>query len=412
MTETNYSGKRWLYLIVGTVLLIFCGLIYGWSLFKAPFAAIYTDWSLGQLSLTFTISMIFFCLGGFVAGKLNGKLKPRTIIMMSAVLLLAGFLGVSRMNPDNSATSLPMLYIFYGVLAGTGVGFSYNGVISTINKWFPDKPGLASGTMMMGFGLGALILGSIATSLIAAKGILTTFMILGIMIFIVLMIGSFFIKNPEKPLTAARPSAGNGTETAVESKTTGEMLRSASFWLFMAWVIIANAAGLMIIGNAASIAVAFGAPAIVGMIVSVFNGAGRVIIGALFDKIGRKTTMLINTAILLCAGLVLFTGAKSAAMVIILIGLLFTGITYGGNPTISSAFAIGQYGPKYFPVNFSVVNFSLIPAAILGPMIASSLITGSGGHYDSTFMVMIACAVIDFILWIVLNSVCKKENRK
>lgn len=66
-----------------------------------------------------------------------------------------------------------------------------------MNKWFPDKPGLASGIMMMGFGLGALILGSIATSLVASKGIFTTFMILGIMIFVVLLIGSFFIKVPE-----------------------------------------------------------------------------------------------------------------------------------------------------------------------------------------------------------------------
>lgn len=410
MTDSNYSGKRWLYLIVGTILLIFCGLIYGWSLFKAPFAAIYKDWSLSQLSMTFTISMIFFCLGGFFAGKLNGKLSPRTIIMISAVLLLVGFFGVSRMDPNNSSASLPMLYIFYGVLAGTGVGFSYNGVISTINKWFPDKPGLASGTMMMGFGLGALILGSIATTLIASKGILTTFMILGIMIFIVLMVGSFFIKNPAAPTVSE--NAEKVEAPTVESKTTKEMLSSVSFWMFMIWVIIANSAGLMIIGNAASVALAFGAPAIVGMIVSVFNGAGRVIIGAIFDKIGRKTTMLINIIILLCAGLVLFTGAKTAAMAIILVGLLLTGITYGGNPTISAAFASGQYGPKYFPVNFSIVNFSLIPAAIVGPMLASKLITSSGGHYDTTFMALVICGVIDFVLWFVLNAACRKEANK
>ena len=64
------NNKRWLYLAVGTLLLIFCGLIYGWSLFKTPFSEVYTGWSLSQLSMTFTISMIFFCIGGFVAGKL------------------------------------------------------------------------------------------------------------------------------------------------------------------------------------------------------------------------------------------------------------------------------------------------------------------------------------------------------
>ena len=88
MTETNYSGKRWLYLIVGTVLLIFCGLIYGWSLFKAPFAAIYTDWSLGQLSLTFTISMLAL-IGLYFVTK-----EPVSYLVAIAVILAVYFLEI------------------------------------------------------------------------------------------------------------------------------------------------------------------------------------------------------------------------------------------------------------------------------------------------------------------------------
>ena len=202
--------------------------------------------------------------------------------MISGLLLLIGFFGVSRLNPENSASSLTMLYVCYGVLGGTGVGFSYNSVISTMNKWFPDKPGLASGIMMMGFGLGALILGSVATSLVASKGVFTTFMILGIIIFVVLVVGSLFIKNPEAP------KGEGGAAPALEGMTTGEMLKTSSFWIFIIWCIIANSAGLMVINSAASIAIAFGAPAIVGMVVSVFNGAGRVIIGGVFDKLGKK----------------------------------------------------------------------------------------------------------------------------
>lgn len=398
------NNKRWLYLGVGTILLIFCGLIYGWSLFRAPFSEVYTDWTLSQLSMTFTISMVFFCLGGFVAGKLSAKLKPRYIIMLSGVLLLIGFIGVSRLNPENSSSSLTMLYLCYGVLGGTGVGFSYNSVISTMNKWFPDKPGLASGIMMMGFGLGALILGSVATSLIASKGVFTTFLILGIAIFVVLMAGSLFIKNPEAPKTG-------GSSAALEGMSPGEMLKTASFWIFIIWCIIANSAGLMVINSAASIAVAFGAPAIVGMVVSVFNGAGRVIIGGVFDKIGRKNTMLINMVILAVAGVSLFLGAKTSAMILILLGLLCMGISYGGNPTISSAFINREYGPKHFPVNFSLGNFSLIPAAIFGPMISSKLVESAGGAYDTTFLAIIICAAGSFVLWIVLNGACGKEKK-
>lgn len=399
------NNRRWLYLGVGTVLLIFCGLIYGWSLFKEPFSEIYVDWSLSQLSMTFTISMVFFCVSGFVAGKLSSKMKPRYIIMIAGALLLVGFFGVSRLDAGNSSTSIILLYLCYGVLGGSGVGFTYNSVISTLNKWFPDKPGLASGIMMMGFGLGALILGSVATSLIASRGLFTTFMILGVLIFIVLAVGSLFIKIPEAPQTA-----DGAQQPALEGMTTGEMLKTSSFWFFMLWCIIANSAGLMIINSAASIALAFGAPAIVGMVVSVFNGAGRVIIGAIFDKLGRKFTMLINMIILTTAGVFLLLGAETSAMVLILAGLLFMGIAYGGNPTISSAFINREYGQKHFPVNFSLGNFSLIPAAILGPMISSKLVESSGGTYDSTFFTIIICAAGTFVLWILLNAACVRAK--
>ena len=155
----------------------------------------------------------------------------------------------------------------------------------------------------------------------------------------------------------------------------------------------------------------FGRVAIVGMIVSVFNGAGRVIIGAIFDKIGRKTTMLINICILLAAGIVLFMGAKTSAIVLVVIGLLLTGISYGGNPTISSAFINRQYGRKHFAVNFSLGNFSLIPAAIAGPMISSKLVEGAGGAYDTTFIAMIVFGAVSLVFYVLLNGACKKESK-
>ena len=401
------NNKRWIYLGAGTLLLIFCGLIYGWSLFKSPFSEVYPQWSLSQLSMTFTISMIFFCVGGFVAGKLSAKLKPRVIIMIAAVFLLVGFFGVSRMNPDNPSSSLIMLYICYGFLGGSGVGLTYNCVIGTMNKWFPDKPGLASGIMMMGFGLGALILGSIATSLVASKGIFTTFMILGIMIFVVLMIGSLIIKLPEAPVGAA---AGAQKELYGEGPST--MLKSASFWLFMLWCIVVNIGGLMVVNSAASIAVAFGAPAIVGMIVSVFNGAGRVIVGGIYDRKGGRFSMVVDMIFMFAGGLALLAGAKTIGMALILIGLLAMGLCYGGNPTICSTFINRYYGPKYFSVNFGIGMFNLVPAAIIGPMIGSALVEKSGGSYDSNFVAILVCAVISLVLWFLVSKAVQKENAK
>ena len=384
--------------------MVFCGLIYGWSLFKEPFSQVYTTWTLSQLSMTFTISMTFFCIGGFISGKLSAKLKPQMIIIISAVLLLVGFFGVSRMNPQEG--SLAMLYICYGFLGGTGVGLTYNCVIGTMNKWFPDKPGLASGIMMMGFGLGALILGSLATSLIASKGIFTTFMILGIMIFVVLVIGSFFIKVPQQPQGA------KDTGKALYGEGPSVMLKSVTFWLFFLWCIVIGIGGLMVVNSAASIALAFGAPAIMGMIVSVFNGAGRVIIGNVFDKKGGRIAMVVDMVFMFAGGIALLAGAKTMGTALILIGLLAIGLCYGGNPTICSTFVNRYYGPKYFSVNFSIATFNLVPAAIIGPMLSSALVEKSGGSYDSSFVAILVCAVLSLILWMLVSRMVKKENAK
>jgi OFA family oxalate/formate antiporter-like MFS transporter len=349
--------------------------------------------------------MIFFCVAGFVSGKLSAKLSPAMIIRIASILLLVGFFGVSRMNPDNPSSSLPMLYICYGVLGGSGVGLTYNCIIGTMNKWFPDKPGLASGIMMMGFGLGALILGSIATSLVASKGIFTTFMILGIMIFIVLMAGSFIIKAPQAPADAK-----GGNAPAVYGEGPSVMLKCASFWLFMLFCITINIGGLMVVNSAASIAIYFGAPAIVGMIVSVFNGAGRVIIGSIYDKKGGRVSMLVNVVFMFAGGIILLAGAKSGAMALVLVGLLAMGLCYGANPTICSTFINKYYGPRFFSVNFGIGMFNLVPAAIIGPMIGSSLVEKSGGSYDTSFIAILVCAVIALVLWLLVSAFVKKEN--
>ena len=124
---------RWIYAAVGLVVLLFAGFVYGWSVFAAPIGADFPQWSAAQLSLTFTICMAFFCLGGFAAGNLSKRIPVRVSVLISAALFLVGFFLVSRAN------SLPMLYVSYGVLCGTASGFAYNSVMSTMTKWFPNN---------------------------------------------------------------------------------------------------------------------------------------------------------------------------------------------------------------------------------------------------------------------------------
>ena len=208
------TNKRWLYLGTGTLALLFLGLIYAWSIFRTPFGELFPDWSISQLSLTFTISMIFFCLGGFAGGIMSKSLSVRTRFLIAAIMLFIGFFAVSMVNTENSSASLTMLYIFYGVFGGGGVGVGYNTVIGTINKWFPDKVGLASGIMLMGFGLGGLVLGSVVNSLIGSAGLLQVFRILGIIIAVVCVLAAFIIKVPsaDEAETLSSMAASSGVK--------------------------------------------------------------------------------------------------------------------------------------------------------------------------------------------------------
>ena len=409
------SNRRWIYLGMGTLTLLFLGLIYAWSIFRTPFGEMFPDWSISQLSLTFTISMIFFCLGGFAGGVLSRKLSIRTRMLISAVMLLIGFFAVSLMKADSPGTSLTMLYVFYGVFGGGGVGVAYNGVIGTLNKWFPDKVGLASGIMLMGFGLGGLVLGSVVNSMIGSMGILSVFRILGIVIAVVCTAAAFIIKAPgaedSEALARLAGSVRKADSGAVERKdyTAGEMLRTARFWFFTIWVILLNSAGLLVINSAASISVAFGGTAVLGMIVSLFNGAGRIIAGNNFDRHGRKLSTIVNTAFMLGAGVLLTLGGMSGKYIFILCGLVFVGLAYGGCPTITSAYVNRAFGAANFPTNFSIANFSLIPAATIGPMISSALLESAGGSYDTNFYAIIGFALAALVMWVLLNRASADE---
>lgn len=394
------DNKRWGYLIAGTVMLLCLGLIYAWSIFKIPINEIYPEWSLSQLSITFTISIICFVLGGIVGGKLLFKFSSRAVVLISGALIFCGFFGVSSLDNFSSGTGLILLYIFYGILGGLGVGIGYNGIISSVGKWFPDKQGFCSGVLLMGFGFGGIVLGGLVSALIGEMGLFSTFRALSIGIAVIMILGSFFIKKPE---TSQAKAVGGGKDY-----TVGEMIKTSAFWIFFIWLILVNSTAMIVINSAASIAVAFGAPAVLGLLVSVFNGAGRVLWGAIFDKKGRKLTMTLIVLVVIVAGILLTIGAKVFAASIVLVGMILVGISYGGSPTISAAFINKAYGAKNFPLNFSIINCSLIPAALIGPIVSSFLIEKSGGNYNTTFVMVIVLGVVAFISGIILNQSAKR----
>lgn len=384
---------------VATVLMLFLGAMYAWSYFKVALCAVYPGWSETQVSLTFTVMMSCFCLGGFFAGSVLKRLSKPRQLLLSALLVTAGFLGTSFL-PAAERPALYQLYLCYGVLTGLGTGVAYNAVLSGIQPWFPDNPGVISGLLLMGMGLGALILGNAAAKLIEATDISLTFRLFAGAMLAVLLVGALFVRapGPEDVLPPARVKTAAAPAAQGRDYTTGEMLRRPTFWVYFLWNICMSAGGMLVINAASSISVYYGLAAVIGLIVSVFNGLGRLGIGFCMDRLGWKGTMYLNNGILLLAGLVLCAGDRLNAGGIVLAGMLLMGVCYGGGITISAALVRQLYGSAHYAANFSICNLCLIPASVIGPIISAALVDAAGGGYRSTFLMVVVLGAVTMVM--------------
>ena len=388
--------KRTLLGASGVVLMLFLGAMYAWSYFKVALGAAYPAWSQTNITLNFTIMMSCFCLGGLVAGSFLKKLSKRRQLILAAVLAAAGFWGVS-MLPEDPGAALVQLYLCYGVLNGLGTGIAYNAVLSGVQPWFPDCPGLISGALLMGLGFGALILGNIAAALMGAVGLSATFRVFAIAMLIVLLAGAAIVRQPGE--RDELPAGQNAAASAPAMElTTAQMLRRPTFWIYFVWNVCLSASGMLVINSASSIAVHYGLAAVVGLVISVFNGLGRLAVGSCMDRLGWKRTMYLANCVLLASGIVLLLGDRAGSGAVVLAGMLLMGVCYGGGITISAALIRQLYGSRNYASNFAVCNLCTIPAAIIGPMISAALQDMSGGGYFSTFVMVIIMGAVTLAL--------------
>ena len=403
--------NRWVYAIVGVIVLLFAGLVYAWSVLSTPIAAEFTDWSKAQLSMTFTIVMIMFCIGSLLCGLLSGKLSAKMSVRIGAVLFLLGFFLASRTQ------SLAMLYIGFGVLCGLSSGLCYNAVMSTMVRWFPDRPGLISGVLLMGFGGGSFIIGKLyqAWTPVEIGGWRASFLVMGIIIFVVLAICSFFFVAPGADFVA--PAAKNSkaaVKIAGKEYKPLEMVKKPSFWLYYVWAIALSAAGLALISQAsgvvweASASQTAGAVATIVGLISICNALGRVLFGGMYDKYGRSLSMqLVNILFIITSGvLILALAAKS--VVVVIIGFILGGLAYSGITPTNSAFCRAYFGPANYPVNFSLINSNLIFASF-GSTVSGALFDASGS-YNVTFFLIIGLAVVGILCSLAISALDKREK--
>lgn len=397
-------GQRWLYLCLGVVSMLFAGIIYAWSILKTPFAVQFA-WGASELALNFTITMTFFCLGGFVGARLTKRFGVKVTTICAGMLSATGFMLAAAINGQN----ILMLYLTYGVLAGLGIGIAYNAVISTVNAWFPDKKGLCSGCLMMGFGASSLVLGNVASSLMVAIGWRKTFLFFGLALGIVLIITGMLLKKPDGSVifpSGRSKKLAKGEDFETTDFETKQMLHRISFWMAFLSIGLLAAVGSSVISFARDLAISVGAAGalattLVGVL-SVCNGLGRILTGALFDAKGRRFTMLAANVLTIGAAGVTLLAVVLHSLPLCIAGLCLVGMSYGSCPTVSSAFVSAFYGNKYFPTNFSIMNFNLIGSSLMATA-CGSLLTFTGG-YTAPFVMLLALS----LMALVLNLLIKK----
>jgi OFA family oxalate/formate antiporter-like MFS transporter len=396
-TENKLSA-RWGYLVIGVVAMLFAGVLYAWSILKAPLAKEF-GWSASDLALNFTLAMSFFCIGGLLGARLSKKIGHRLALILAGILSAAGFLLTAALQN----VSILLLYITYGILAGVGIGIAYNVAIATVSAWFPDKKGLCSGCLMMGFGTSALILGNAADALFkSALGWRATYGILGIAICVVLCLAGLLLKKPDQNTDLPAPKAAKAAMENFEKKdyTTLQMLCRPSFWMAFICISFLAAVGSSVVSFAKDLALSVRAPealavSLVGVL-SVCNGIGRILTGALFDGIGRRKTMLLSNIVTICAASVTLLAVSIGSLPLCIAGLCLTGLSYGACPTITAALTYSFFGMQYFSTNMAMMTFTVTGGSLI-TTVSNKVLEVTGG-YNGTFLMLLGLTFVALIL--------------
>jgi OFA family oxalate/formate antiporter-like MFS transporter len=389
--------KRWPQLLTGALVFILVGVIYAWSLFAAIFKTSFPAWSNKDLATTFTLIMGFFCLGNFAAGFLARRFSPRQIFLLSALLNAAGFFGVSLIQVD----TLWLLYLSYGVVGSFGVGLAYNQVLSTVTRWFPEKVGLISGTLMMSWACSTLILGLGADALCHVISWRIVFLGLGLVSSAALVVAALVLKAPGPEVQLPRKPAGPDGAPATLELTPLEMIRTSAFWLFFIWGVLLLIAVYGVMGNVKQCVLDVDSKAKTMATASVTllaiaNGLGRFMFGSLYDRLGRIRTMTAGTLLLMLSSGFMIAAFKTRSIPVMLGGVVLTGLAYGGVPPTSSAFVVDYFGARDYSMKFGLVNLFIFIGAF-GSALAG-LVKDTAGSFENLFYVLILLCAVALLL--------------
>ncbi len=383
------TSSRWLPVVGGVLLNLALGSLYAWSVFVLPLEREF-GWDRAQTSWVFTIAIVVFALSFIAAGRLQDAYGPRPGVIVGGTLLGLGFVLASF------TTSLTYLYVAFGGVVGLGNGFGYAAPVPVASKWFPDKRGLVVGLMVGGYGAGSAILGPLAASLIDAQGWRVTFRLLGLLFFVMAMVGAALLKNP--PAGYAPPNWKPSPAMAARRDVpTGAMLRTPTFYLLWIAYCLGTTSGLMVIsqlvpfGRSAGLSAATATLALT--VGAVGNAGGRILSGWLSDAIGRVTTLRIMVIVSALAMPSLFLARQNAALFYLLVAAVYW--CYGTQLSLFASTTADFYGTRHLGMNYGLLFTAWGVAGILGPFIAGRAFSRFG-DYGSAFYIAAVLSVVAF----------------
>jgi MFS family permease len=435
IAKPGYS--RWLVPPAALAIHLCIGQAYAFSVFKIPLTQLLgvgkslpEDWKQTQIAWIFSLAIVMLGLSAATFGKWLEGAGPRKAMFASAVCFALGFY-ISSLGVISH--QLWLLYVGYGVVGGTGLGLGYISPVSTLIKWFPDRPGLATGMAIMGFGGGAMIGSPLAIKLMAFfrsstnMGVGQTFLVMGSIYFAFMMFGVFTIRVPQqgwKPegwIPHTKPNAMITTQN-VDVNTA---FTTPQFWLL--WIVLCTnvTAGIGIIEQASPMIQELfkgsigpvAAGGFVGLL-SLFNMGGRFFWSSVSDYIGRKPTYFIFFAL----GAVLYfflpqTGANHLNSVKLFVAIAAVLLSmYGGGFATIPAYLRDMFGTYHVSAIHGRLLTAWSTAGVLGPVLVNYMRENQIQHgadkasaYQSVLHVMAGLLVVGFIANLLVRPVAQKH---
>ena len=382
--------NRWLVPPAALAIHLAIGEVYAFSVFNLPLTRVIgitesaaEDWKLSTLGWIFSIAIVFLGLSAAVFGKWLEAAGPRKAMFASAACFGGGFL-VSALGVELHRVWL--LYLGYGVLGGIGLGLGYISPVSTLIKWFPDRPGMATGLAIMGFGGGAMVGSPLAEALMkhfrtpTSAGVAETFVALGVIYFCFMMFGVATVRLPPPGWQPGgqTPGKGPGELQALQDLTADQAVMTSPFWLLWAVLFLNVTAGIGVLGQASPMiqemfpgrVSSAAAAGFVGLL-SLFNMIGRFCWSSLSDYLGRKATYAIF--FLLGAALYALTPqtGKLGSVALFVLGYAVILTMYGGGFATIPAYLRDQFGTVQVGAIHGRLLTAWSAAGVAGPVLVN-----------------------------------------